>query len=223
MARNTLIAAGLIGLILAGTGARATDTEADQLRGQLRATVLQLRQLQDQQAVAPPPAAAFPDADSAKKLAAAQTQLRAARRGAAKTIQLQASLDKVTADNAALTTAAVDNAAELEKYKAAFAKADDLGRALTADRDGLKAELARITRVATACQTKNERLTAFGESMLQSYRKLTLGAALAAREPILGLKRVEFENIAQDREDTIRDNHCDPRLDAPRPAKGVGG
>lgn len=224
MARLRFVAAALIPLLLAGGGALA-DPETDQLREQLRATVLQLRQLQDQQASAPQPAPAAPPADAAIKarLAAAQAQLRAAREDAAKAAQLQADLDKLQAQNTALTTAASADAAQLENVKAAYAQSVDAGRALAAERDRLKSDLARMTTIATACQAKNTRLVAFTKSLLDAYGKVGLGQVLGRREPFLGLERVQLENIAQDREDTVRSDRCDPRLDAVAPAKAGGG
>ncbi len=223
MTRKPIMASVLAGLILLGGAARAADSETDRLREQLRATVLQLRQIQDERTAAPQTSTTpLPDG-TAKKLAAAQAQLRAARLAAAKASQLQTTLDKAQADNATLSRSLADNAAELEKFKAGFAQAEEAGRGLTAERDVLKAQLGRTTNIATACQAKNERLTAFGESMLVAYRKLTFQSAMVAREPLLGLKRVQLETIAQEREDTVRDNHCDPRLDAAPPAKRAGG
>jgi DNA repair exonuclease SbcCD ATPase subunit len=208
--------------MLAGPVAHAADSEVDQLRDQLRATVLQLRQLQDQQAAAPPPVAAPPSDDLTRKLAAAQAQLRTARREAAKAAALQEAVDRAQADNATLLTQAAASAAALAAARTDYAQADERARNLAAERDGLKAQLARVTLVATACQAKNERLTEFGRSMLTAYQRLTFRQMGAAREPLLGLKRVELETIAQEREDKIYDNHCDPRLDAAAPAKGAG-
>ena len=213
----------LVGLALLGGAAHAADSEADRLREQLRATVLQLRQLQDERAAAPQPSTPSPSDDIAKKLAATQAQLRAARLASAKASQLQATLDKARIDNTALSQSLAAHSAELEKYKAGFTQSEETARGLTADRDGLKAQLGRMTNIATACQAKNDRLTAFGESMLLAYRKLTFQSAMAAREPLLGLKRVQLETIAQEREDIIRVNHCDPRLDAAPPVKRAGG
>jgi len=215
-------------MALLASGAKAADPEVEQLREQLRSTALQLRQLQDQQAQAPTPtpSAAPPSADEAAlkaKLAAAQAQLRAQHGAAAETAALKASLAKAQADNAALTSAAAANSAELQKYKDAYAKADDAGRAVTADRDRLKAELGAMTNVATVCQAKNDQLVAFAESLLASYKKASFGAAMLASEPFLGLKRVQLENIAQDREDAVRAARCDARLDAKGPAKPAAG
>ena len=228
MARSRLVAAVLVPaiifpLILGASGALA-DPEADQLRQQLRATVLQLRQLQDQMAAAPPPVAAPPpDAASKARLTAVQAQLRAARRDAAKAGQLQADLDKLQAENTALTTAQAAGAAQLENIKAAYAQSVDSGRALAGERDRLKADLARMTTIATACQAKNTRLIALTESILDAYRKEKVGDVLFRGEPFLGLARVRLENLAQDREDAVRADRCDPGLDATAPAKPSGG
>ncbi len=188
--------------------------------------MLQLRQLQDERATAPPPAAAAPSVDVSKKLAAARAQLRAARVAAGKAAQLQVAADKAQADNTALTQAMAANTAELEKYKAGFAQSEEAGRALTAERDNLKARLGRMTNVATACQAKNDRLTKFAESMLSANHDLATQLSPKDRpsflEPMFGLRTVELQNIAQEHEDTVRDNHCDPRLDAASPTKPAG-
>jgi hypothetical protein len=222
MARRLLIVGLMIPLLVSGGGALA-DTEAEQLRAQLRATVLQLRQLQDQQAAAPQPAATPPPADAAMKarLAAAQAQLRAARQDAAKASQLQATLDKLQAENTALTTAATANAAELEKFKAAYAQAADAGRALAIERDHFRADLTTMTTIATACQAKNTRLAAFARSLLADRRPIGFFQAMVDADPVLGLGRVGRENRAQDHEDTVRADTCDPRIDA-APVKGGG-
>jgi uncharacterized protein (DUF3084 family) len=224
MARLTLAAAALIPILLGATGAIA-DPETDQLREQLRATVLQLRQLQDQMAAAPAPAAAAPPADAAAKarLAAVQAQLRAARQSAARAADLQAQVDKLQAQNTTLTTAASADAAQLENVKTAYAQAVDSGRALAGERDRLKADLAKMTTIATTCQTKNTRLIALSESILTAYRKENVSDVLAHGEPFFGLARVRMENLAQDREDKVRADRCDPRLDAGTPARPGGG
>jgi hypothetical protein len=227
MARALLIAGMLAPLLMAAPAAFA-DSEADQLRAQLKATVLQLRQLQDQQASAPPPAAAAaaPSSDDAKKLAATRAQLASARRAAAKVTLLQADLDKAEAENAALKSAAAANAAATQSLKTAFDQSQDADRALLEERGRLRTDLAAMTAYAKACQAKNTKLEAFGESMLQAYRRVSLGSVLALREPVLGLKRVQFENIEQDREDDLRENRCGaPPVTsaAPAPVRPGGG
>ncbi len=227
MVKCRRLASGIAILFLLAGPALADDSEVEALRAQLKATVLQLRQLQDQQSAATQPTAApGPDEAALKaKLAAAQAQLRAAQKSAAEAAGAQASLAKAQADNAALTATATASAAELEKFKTAYNQTQEANRGLTADRDRLKLLLDRETNVATVCQSKNDKLVAFSQDLLNAYGKVTLGQVLAAREPFLGLQRVKLENIEQDREDTIRSAVCDARVDAAgaKPAAKTAG
>jgi chromosome segregation ATPase len=215
----------MIPLLLGSGAAGAADDEAARLREQLRSTVLQLRELQDQPAAAAAkPAAPAPDSDSAglkAKLSAAEAQLRAARRQAGDVAALKGSLDKSKADFDALSATVAASQAELEKYKAAFSQASDVARATGAERDRLQAELASQTTIAMACQAKNTRLVAFAEGLIDASNRITFGRKVMAREPLLGFTRVRLENLAQDREDTVRGAVCDPRLDARPPAKAA--
>jgi len=111
-ARSVMIVMSILPLWLGGA-ARADDaSEADKLREQLRATVMQLRELQDQQAAAkaasPAPATpAGPDTAALKaRLAAAQSRLRAVQHDAADAAAARADADKAKADLAALQTSA---------------------------------------------------------------------------------------------------------------------
>ena len=202
-------------LAFAGGLARADDSsEADKLREQLRSTVMQLRELQDQQAAAkstatPPPTQAGPDTAALKaKLAATQARLRAAEGRAATALAAQADADKAKADLAALQSTAAATQAELEKYRAAYNQATSEGSALAAERDQLKAQLATQTNISQACDAKNVRLTQFAESLLDRYNHVALGTRLMAREPVIGFTRVHLENIAQENEDAIRATKC---------------
>jgi chromosome segregation ATPase len=88
-----------------------------------------------------------------------------------------------------------------------------LGAALTkcqSDRDELfdargsakAAQDALLERVAAA-ERRSVRLFEVGKGILDWLSNLGFGAALAAREPFLGLKRVELENAAQAHEDKL--------------------
>jgi hypothetical protein len=118
--------------------------------------------------------------------------------------------------------ARADDAAELTKARAAYATAADQARDLVVERDRLKSQLADMTNAAVACQAKNARLIAFADALLEQYRRVSLGKVLASRELFLGLERVKLENLIQDREDTIRANRCNQRLDSAPPAKPAG-
>lgn len=225
--RFVLVTAAILPLLLGGA-ARADDvSEADKLREQLRATVMQLRELQDQQAAeraspAAPAAPTRPDAAVLKaRLAATEARLRAAQRDAVDAAAARSDADKARADLTALQASMAATQAELEKFKAAFSQAADQDRVTTAERDQLKSQLATETTVAQACQAKNERLTTFAEGLLDRYDHVTLGEKLMAREPAIGFTRVHLENIAQEREDTIRAARCDPRVDSLPPRKAA--
>ena len=130
----TIAADGGAPILLAGSARAADTSEADKLREELRSTVMQLRELQDQQAAAksgPAPAAvtsAGPDTAALKaKLAAAQARLRAVQHDAADAAAARADADKAKADLAALQISAAATQAELDKFRAAFNQAADQG------------------------------------------------------------------------------------------------
>jgi hypothetical protein len=214
MARTSRLARFLVPFLLVAGGATA-DPETDQLREQLRATVLQLRQLQDQQAAPSPPVVA-PAANGASraKLAALQAQLRVARGRAAKAVQIEADLEKARADNATITTAAAASAAEIAALKSANVQAADEVRALTAERDRVKAQLMAMTTIAKTCQTKNDRLAALSTDLATRLTRVSVADVMAREEPFLGLARTRLENLTQDREDAVRAARCNPAQDA---------
>jgi hypothetical protein len=218
MARLHHIAGLMAPLLLLASQATAEDPEVQQLRDQLRATVLQLRQLQDQQASTPQasaPAPATPAAGAADKATvAAEARARAA---GARAGRLQAELAKANSENAALKTAATSSASDLDSLKALYQRSADAGRALTVENSQLKDQLATLTRVAAVCQRKNDRLSVLAEQLVTAYSKVGVGQILESREPFTGLKRVQIEKAAEDQEDSIRGLRCDVRLDAAPP------
>lgn len=160
---------------------------------------------------APQPAAAAPNTTSPSETAKPAAAEPHGGTSAAQA-SLQAQLDQVTAENASL--------------KSLYQRSADAGRALAGENDRLKDQLASLTRLANACQTKNDRLIAFAEALLADYDRIGLREVFGSREPFLGLKRVQLENAAQDREDQVRAERCDPRIDgkpATAGAKSGGG
>ena len=224
MTRATLTAWVMIPLLLAGGAAGAADAEADKLREQLRATVLQLRELQDQQAAAAASRAGCAARQPGRR--GAQGQARggsgAAARGPAPG-RRRAPRSKAAADKAQgrlRCAAGQDGRRSGRAGQVQDGLRAGLGRrepSSIAERDQLKAELATQTLVATTCQAKNTRLIAFAEGLIDAIDKITFGQKVAAREPLLGFTRVRLENLAQEREDTVRADRCDPRLDAKPP------
>ena len=205
------IAIALLAPALFCAGLAHAASEEDQLREQLRQTVLQLRELQDNQA-----AAGSQQSDAAqqrdalkKELDSTKARLRAANGGGRKVRELQASLVQSKAETDKANLALQQAQAQLGQYKDAYAKAADQVRALTTDRDRLQASLTKETAVVASCQAKNVQLYVLSHQILDAYARVNLGAVMVTREPFLGLKRVQLENAVQRDEDKLYDAQCD--------------
>jgi chromosome segregation ATPase len=172
------------------------QTIEDRLRDQLRATVQQLHQLQDDQAsLQAQKAAAEQERDALKaQLAAAKAQVT---HGGADRGQVQALV------------------AQVSKYKDAVSQATGTAAQAQADHDKLAAGLTNAQTLLGACETKNGQLLNVGMDILKAYQKFDFGEALGADEPFIGIKRVELENLAQDFGDRLYDGKFDPRTVRP--------
>jgi hypothetical protein len=181
--------------VLAASPAAAQSIE-DKLREQLRATVVQLRQIQDDQAaLQAQKTAAEQERDALKaQLAAAKAQL--------------AHIPKSSGPSPALE-------AEVAKYKDAYAQAAGSAQQAQAGHDKLQADLTASQNVLNACETKNSQLIKVGNEILDSYQNFDFGDALGANEPFVGTERVELENLAQDYGDRLYDGKFDPRAVRP--------
>jgi uncharacterized protein (DUF3084 family) len=203
--RTPVLLAGLAVLAAVSAASAASQTDDDRLRDQLRSTVTQLRELQDSQAtLMAQKAAAEQERDALKKKVGSRSAGTAvARRDAAVIAGLRADLAKAQADNAQLAAGAQATGAELAKTKQLLAQATAQGQALAADRDGLKATLA-------TCAAHNAQLYKTGREILDAYARVDLTTVMAKKEPFLGLKRVQLENLAQDYRDALEDGVFTP-------------
>jgi chromosome segregation ATPase len=137
--------------------------------------------------------------EAEQKLKAATLQLDAAQSGSK---AAQASL------NAKLTSVQ-GTQAQLEQ------RLNDAGLRLTATNTKLSAtekqlaaresELAQVkqgfqqSQTANAsCETKNLKLYSYAQDVLQAYRKKGVWAALSQKDPVLGFKEVDIENVVQE-------------------------
>jgi chromosome segregation ATPase len=173
----------------------------DRLREQLRATVVQLRQVQDDQAaLQAQKTAAEQERDALKaQLAAAKAQL--------------AHIPKVSAPSPELE-------AELAKYKDAYVQATGSAQQAQASHDKLQTDLAASQNLVSACEAKNTQLMKVGNEILDAYQHFDFGDAVGANEPFIGIKRVELENLAQDYGDRLYDGKFDPHAVRP-PAPAI--
>jgi chromosome segregation ATPase len=181
---------------LLSANAASAQTIEDRLRDQLRATVQQLHQLQDDQAsLQAQKVAAEQERDALKaQLAAAKAQLG---HGSQDRGQVQALV------------------AQVSKYKDAASQATGTAAQAQADHDKLTSGLANAQLMLGTCETKNGQLLNVGMEILAAYEKFDFGEALGANEPFIGTKRVELENLAQDFGDRLYDGKFDPHTVRP--------
>ena len=72
-------------------------------------------------------------------------------------------------------------------------------------RKTLSTNLAQTTKSLDVCETKNAKLHQFGTELIQIYDKPSSYDAAMRKEPFFQLKRVELENILQNRQDQLND------------------
>jgi hypothetical protein len=176
------------------------------LRENLRATMLQLRDAQNQRA-----AIEAEKADIEAKRAALNEELEA--------------LKKETAANQAESKKAIDDLnlkveerdreigslrVSLEKWKVDHKKVTDIANTKENQRVKLTEKVIALDRVVADQRVKNEKMYELGMELLGRYERFGLGDALTAREPFVGVTRVKFQNLVQDYSDNLTDAKIKP-------------
>lgn len=171
----------------------------DRLRDQLRSTLNELHDAQDQQAqLLAAKAAAEKERDSLNaELATTKAQLARATHNTAQAEAFEA---------------------EIAKYKDANAQAQAGTQAAQAERDQLKTGLADSQKQLGICEDENTALLKTARAILDSYDQFDLGTAIGANEPFIAIKRVELENLQQDFEDQLHLVRYDPHAKQPASA-----
>ena len=72
-------------------------------------------------------------------------------------------------------------------------------------RKTLSTNLAQTTKAVNDCEVKNVKLHQFGTELIQIYDKPSNYDAAMRKEQFFQLKRVQLENILQDRQDKLDD------------------
>lgn len=186
--------------------AQSSDTEA-RLREALRASTAQVRALEDERAMLQ---ARMAEADREREslrqqLAALQQQEKPAKPAVDEEAlaDFQQRLDQ---QNAALG----QMGAALNKWRSAYEEAANVARAKEAERAQLAARVPEMTARLSTCETKNVELYKVGNEILTHYAEMDIGDVMAAREPFLGFKRVELQNLVQDYQDKLLDQKVTP-------------
>jgi hypothetical protein len=92
-------------------------------------------------------------------------------------------------------------------YQTASRAADSAGEENTS----LKTKIGTLNAGLDSCRSKNVQLFTVSNQILDAYsHKDDLLASIADREPFIGFKRVQLQNIVQDDQDKIYDNQITP-------------
>jgi chromosome segregation ATPase len=189
-----------------GAAADSSDAAETRLRETLRSTTLQLRDAQNQIAVLQ---GAQAEGDQKNKELTDQIAL----------LKKHSTDDKTVADTtiAGLEAKVAGQGAEivklkeaLEKWKAACLQSSDNARAVEAERARLADGNLVLQRRVAYLETKNVELFKLGNEILGRYEDFSLGNALSAKEPFVGITRVKLENLVQDYQDKLLDQKAGP-------------
>ena len=170
------------------------DSDADRLRDALRAATVQVRQLEDQRA-----ALQAKVADAEREKAAAKAQVDAAKAEVRQTEkQYKEAVDEFNKRLA-------ERDESLEKWKAAYEEAATVARTKDAERAKFEGEANTYKASTKSCVTKNGQMLKAGKELLGRYQTVTIGDTIVAREPVIGFRRVEIQNVIQDTRDKFLD------------------
>lgn len=101
----------------------------------------------------------------------------------------------------------------LEKWKSGYADAVKIAK----EREALRAKAASKAVVAERKLAERERqnleLYETGSEVLERLQNFSLGTALTAREPFVGVTRVKLQNLVQDYGDRLKDSKYNPFID----------
>jgi chromosome segregation ATPase len=199
-------------LTLPCAAARADATTETELRAALQQSTAQIATLEDQ--VANLQAAEAPDTAMIEALKA-QVQMLQKSGGAAAP---GAGPAKPANDKqlAALRRRVAATAAALDKSQAAYAQEAAAAGAKSAQVTQLSAQLAALNARINTCDKKNAALFRIANQILDAYsHKDDVFGVIANREPFIGFKRVQLQNIVQDDQDALLDNQIAPGQAAP--------
>ncbi|HEY4078730.1 MAG TPA: hypothetical protein VGM26_17515 [Rhizomicrobium sp.] len=185
------ISLAAVSLLVASPAFADEATEA-RLREALRAATEQVQQLQQEKAAlqaqpAPAPQAAAPEPP--------------------KDNVSQAKYNRAVSDASAQHQA---DHAEIARLKSAVDDATKAAGTRDADKSKSEASLMQAQARIKTLEGKNAKLVEISNDLLTRYENISWGDVMGAKEPFVGTKRVELQNIAQDYGDKISDSKVEP-------------
>jgi chromosome segregation ATPase len=204
--RHSLLIAVLIVSFAAVVSAAELNPAEAKLREGLRTTMLQLRTVQGEKATLEADKVELEAQVAAltEKLATAEKQLAEDKAAAEKRIAEQTER-LVERGNVVM---------KLEGDLAQSQKAHKEAAALAAKKEAERAKLASekivLDRKVADQQAKNVKMFEVGNEILTRFEKFSLGTAIVAREPFVGLTRVKLQNLMQDYGDKLAEQKIKP-------------
>jgi chromosome segregation ATPase len=181
----------------------AQSPNEGRLREALRAATAQVSTLEDEKAKLQASEAALQ-----KEIAALRQQAQAAKgtlsRGDGRRV---AELNQKLAEQ---EQAAGQIKESLVRCEAAGMNAAETTRSIDSERGRLTAEVAKTYERLVASEARNAKLYQVGKEIIDWLSSVGVAGAIAAREPVLGLMRVQLENTAQDYEDKLLEHKAKP-------------
>jgi len=212
LSKNIVSIIRILVFVLLGAGsitAQTTDTSTPaeaHLRETLRTTLLQLRSVQNERV-----ALQTTNDGLSKEKIDLQAQLRTIAKQAAD--EQEASRKAVAALEKRLAAAEAENKSlteASEKWQKSSTEATALACSAEAERARLAVRLAELERLVADREAKNVALFKTGSEILNRLERFGLGEAIKAREPFVGTKRVELQNLVQGYGDKLLDGRVTP-------------
>jgi chromosome segregation ATPase len=98
----------------------------------------------------------------------------------------------------------------LEKWKSAYGEAAGVARTKDAERAKFEGEATTWKASAKACEARNSKLVRIADDAVKQYEKMDPLEKVLHHDPVIGFKRVEHQNAAQDLRDQIIEQKAKP-------------
>jgi chromosome segregation ATPase len=197
--------AALLAGALAAIGPAAAQGQSpteSRLREALRSTTVQLRTAEDDRARLQASEAALKEEVASLRRELATPRPRS---GAASAREVGGLRRELAEANRRLEEQVQVNRAAAESLSKCQVAGQEDARA----RAQLQAEIAASRKEIAAAQAKNARLYQVGKEIIEWLSSKGVATALWAREPFLGLKRVELENVAEGYRDRLQEQRLE--------------
>jgi hypothetical protein len=118
-------------------------------------------------------------------------------------IALGKAVDTMKASNPTLTRQLDQYGTDINLWTTGYDQYVDFSTKTESERAKLAVQVITLQRVVADRETKNLELFKAGNDILDRYEKFSLGDALSAKEPFIGITRVKLDEFVQDYKDKL--------------------